>query len=167
MSAIAIVTDLIKQFEGLRLNSYYCPAGYKTIGYGHVIEQNESIGNRINKQQAESLLEKDIRKAQAALHRYCSVPLTENQQAALISFIFNFGSGKFQASTLRQKLNRGEYLNAADELLRWVHVKGGVKLQGLVKRRQIERSLFLSNAGTASIVNEIAVTSNVETDYLK
>ncbi|WP_081427791.1 lysozyme [Rickettsia felis] len=57
------------------------------------------------------------------------------QQVALISFIFNCGSGAFQASTLRQKLNRGEYLNAADELLRWVKAKGGVKLQGLLKRR--------------------------------
>ncbi|MDE8612071.1 lysozyme [Rickettsia felis] len=81
--------------------------------------------------------------------------------------MFNCGSGAFQASTLRQKLNRGEYLNAAGEMLRWVKAKGGVKLQGLVKRRAIERSLFLSEAGTASIANEIAVTSNVVTDYLK
>ncbi|MCX4084619.1 glycoside hydrolase family protein [Rickettsia hoogstraalii] len=57
------------------------------------------------------------------------------QQVALISFIFNFGSGKFQASILRQKLNRGEYLNAANELLCWVHAKDRVKLQGLVKLR--------------------------------
>nr|WP_277361050.1 lysozyme [Rickettsia asembonensis] len=89
------------------------------------------------------------------------------QQVALISFIFNFGSGKFQASTLRQKLNRGEYLNAANKLLRWVHVKGGVKLQGLVKRRQLERSLFLSGTSAASITNEIVVTSNAATNYLK
>ncbi|WP_231289984.1 glycoside hydrolase family protein [Rickettsia australis] len=64
----------------------------------------------------------------------------------------------FQASTLQQKLNRGEYLNAANELPRWVHAKGGVKLQGLVKRRNLERSLFLSEACTASIANEIVVT---------
>ncbi|MCC8406197.1 MAG: glycoside hydrolase family protein [Rickettsia endosymbiont of Sceptobius lativentris] len=57
------------------------------------------------------------------------------QQVALISFIFNFDSGKFQASTLRQKLNRGEYVNAANELLRWVHAKDRVKLQGLLTRR--------------------------------
>ncbi len=52
-------------------------------------------------------------------------------------------------------------------MLRWVKAKGGVKLQGLVKRRQIERSLFLSKADTASIANEATVTSNVETNYLK
>ncbi|WP_342270459.1 lysozyme [Rickettsia endosymbiont of Orchestes rusci] len=144
MLAITIASDLIKQFEGLRLNSYYCPAGHKTIGYGHVIEPQEQIGNRIDKQQAEDLLEKDIRKAETILYRYCRVPLTKNQQAALISFIFNCGGGAFQASTLRQKLNRGEYLNAANELLRWVNAKGRVKLQGLVKRRTIERSLFLN-----------------------
>ncbi|AFC73604.1 lysozyme [Rickettsia montanensis] len=64
------------------------------------------------------------------------MPLTENQQDALISFIFNCGAGAFQASTLRQKLNRGECANAANELLRWMHAKGGLKLQGLVKLRQ-------------------------------
>ncbi|GAA5251953.1 lysozyme [Candidatus Rickettsia kedanie] len=80
------------------------------------------------------------------------------QPAALISFISNCGAGSFQASTLRQKLNRGKYLNAATELPRWVHAKGSVKLQGLVKRRNLERSLFLSEAGTASIANEIVVT---------
>ncbi|WP_342270758.1 lysozyme [Rickettsia endosymbiont of Orchestes rusci] len=61
-----------------------------------------------------------------------------------MSFIFNCGAGAFQASTLRQKLNRGEYLLAANELLRWVHAKGRVKLQGLIRRRQLERSLFLN-----------------------
>ncbi|WP_392505727.1 glycoside hydrolase family protein [Rickettsia sp. 2024-CO-Wats] len=67
------------------------------------------------------------------------MPLTENQQAALISFIFNCGAGAFQASTLRQKLNRGEYANAANnELLRWMRAKGGLSLQGL-KHRQYYR----------------------------
>ncbi|HJD67475.1 MAG TPA: glycoside hydrolase family protein [Rickettsia endosymbiont of Bembidion lapponicum] len=67
--------------------------------------------------------------------------------------MFNCCYGTFQASTLRQKLNRSEYDNAADELLRWVKAKGGVKLQGLVKRREIERSLFLSEAATAAVVS--------------
>ncbi|MCC8377741.1 MAG: glycoside hydrolase family protein [Rickettsia endosymbiont of Graphium doson] len=62
--------------------------------------------------------------------------------------MFNCCYGAFQASTLRQKLNRSEYDNAPDELLKWVKAKGGVKLQGLVKRREIERSLFLSEAAT-------------------
>nr|WP_081463640.1 glycoside hydrolase family protein [Rickettsia slovaca] len=56
-----------------------------------------------------------------------------------MSFIFNCGAGAFQASTLQQKLNRGEYANAANELLRWMCAKGGLKLQGLVKRRQYYR----------------------------
>jgi len=154
MTAIIIAANLIKQFEGLRLTPYYCPAGHKTIGYGHVITPQESIGNRINKQQAEELLEDDIRKCQTALHKYCSVPLTENQQAALISFIFNCGVGAFQSSTLRQRLNRGEYLNAANELLRWIHAKG-VKLPGLVERREIEQSLFLSRINIAANIGNI------------
>ena len=144
MTAIRIATDLIKKFEGLRLTSYYCPAGHKTIGYGHVIKPYDRIVDRITEQQAEKLLEQDVREAENTLHKYCNVPLTENQQAALISFIFNCGGDAFRSSTLRQKLNRGEYGNAANELPRWIHTKGKVKLQGLVKRRAIERSLFLS-----------------------
>ncbi|HJD62000.1 MAG TPA: glycoside hydrolase family protein [Rickettsia endosymbiont of Degeeriella rufa] len=66
--------------------------------------------------------------------------------------MFNCCYGAFQASTLRQKLNRGEYSNAADELLRWVKAKGGVKLQGLLRCRAIERSLFLSEAAPAAII---------------
>ncbi len=137
--------DLIKQFEGLRLNAYLCPAGVKTIGYGHVIKPHEQakIGESISKEQAERLLEEDVTQAQRILYKYCSVYLSIPQKAALISFIFNCGSGAFQASTLRQKLNRGEYSSAADELLKWVH-SGGVRLNGLVKRRALERAVFLN-----------------------
>ena len=111
-----------------------------------MIRQDEDIGNHINKEQAENLLEQDVRKAENILHRYCNVLLTENQQAVLISFIFNCGGGAFQASTLWPKLNRGEYLNTANELLRWIHANGSVKLQGLVRRREKERSLFWANS---------------------
>ena len=61
---------------------------------------------------------------------------------ALVSFIFNVGAGAFQASSLRQKLNRGEYQATAEQFLRWVH-GGGRILQGLVRRRHNERALFL------------------------
>lgn len=62
-----------------------------------MITPHDQIGSKISNQQAEDLLEQDIRKAENALHRYCAVPLTENQQAALISFIFNCGAGAFQS----------------------------------------------------------------------
>lgn len=139
-----VAEDIIKSYEGLSLKPYICAGGMKTIGYGHVIKsvEEQQIGEQITKNYAEYLLEQDIAKARRSLYKYCQVPLTITQEAALISFIFNCGSGAFQASSLRQKLNRGEYLLAAEEFPKWVHVKG-IKLNGLVKRRNSERAIFL------------------------
>ncbi|MFY9590268.1 lysozyme [Rickettsia endosymbiont of Halotydeus destructor] len=135
---------MIKQFESLRLKPYYCPAGFKTIGYGHVIKPHERLylDNEITIAEAEKLLDEDINEVQIALYKYCYVYLNTNQQVALLSFIFNCGSTAFQNSTLLKKLNKSEYLQAADKFLKWVYIKGQ-KLQGLVKRRTIERAVFL------------------------
>jgi lysozyme len=144
MSKIRLAKKLIKQFEALRLNPYYCPAGFKTIGYGHVIKEYESekFVSKITIEQAEALLDDDVKYAQAALHKYCHVYLNLNQEIALISFIFNCGVKAFKSSSLRNKLNQAAYKEAADELLKWVYV-GKIKLPGLVKRRRIERAVFL------------------------
>jgi len=142
--ATAIAKNLIKEFEGLRLTQYKCSAGMPTIGYGHVIRKNERVASPITEAQAEALLDQDVKIAQSSLRCYCHVPLSPLQEAALISFTFNLGAGAFQASTLRQKLNRGEYILAADEFTKWVHA-GGVKLRGLVRRRALERKLFLAD----------------------
>jgi lysozyme len=147
-SSTDIAGDLIKNFEGLSLSPYYCLGGRKTIGYGHVLRKGEEqypLNLQITQKQAEELLKQDIEGARAALRKHCRVPLSARQEAALISFIFNCGSGAFQASAMRQKLERGEYLLAAEEFPRWVYA-GGVKLAGLIKRREVERKIFL--AGT-------------------
>jgi lysozyme len=141
--AITIAKDFIRSWEGLSLQSYKCSASVKTIGYGHVIKDTEDIGDKISKNQAESLLDRDLDKAHNVLFHYCrGLDLNHHQQAALISFIFNLGAGAFQSSSLRQKLNRGEYALASDEFLRWVHA-GGKRVNGLVRRRQAERELFM------------------------
>ena len=142
--AALLAKNIIRDFESLQLHLYICPAGKKTIGFGHVVSRYEKIPDSIKKSVAEKLLDHDIKKAQITLNKYCKVPLTHNQQAALISFIFNVGTGSFQASTLRQKLNRCEYILAANELLKWTY-SNGIKLKGLEKRRKLERSVFLNN----------------------
>jgi lysozyme len=147
-SSTDIAGDLIKNFEGLSLSPYYCLGGRKTIGYGHVLRKDEEqypLNLQITQKRAEELLEQDIVGARIALRKHCKAPLSARQEAALISFIFNCGSGAFQASALRQKLERGEYLLASNEFPRWVYA-GGVKLAGLIKRREVERKIFL--AGT-------------------
>lgn len=144
MSILEHTKHLIKQFESLRLKPYFCPAGLKTIGYGHVIKPDEvpHLDNEITLELAEKLLDEDIKKVNIVLYKYCHVPLLAHQQVALISFIFNCGSTAFRDSTLLKKLNQSEYLQAADEFLKWVYVKGK-KLKGLIKRRSIERAVFL------------------------
>lgn len=141
---------LIKKFEGLSLKPYKCPAGYNTIGYGHVIKPHEEslLSQGIVESAAEIILRGDMNLANQALNRLVSVGLNDHQRAALVSFVFNVGAGAFQASTLRQKLNRSEYACAAEQFLRWVH-GGGRQLPGLVRRRHAERELFLREYKTA------------------
>lgn len=134
---------LIKKYEGFSAKVYICPAGYETIGFGHLVRAGKDFSAGISKQQAEDLLRQDAAFAERAVLRLISVPLSDGQFDALVSFVFNLGGGALQASTLRRKLNRGEYEAAAQQFGRWVFA-GGRKLNGLVRRRAEEAALFLS-----------------------
>lgn len=132
--------DLVKEFEGCKLEAYLCPAGIPTIGYGRTY--NVSMGAVIDQEQAERFLIEDLKKASNAVKSYVSAPLNENQFSALVSFVYNIGPGQFKYSTLLAHLNFKKYQAAADEFLKWVHAKGQVS-PGLVRRREAERQLFL------------------------
>ena len=129
--------DLIKRFEGFMGEVYFCPAGYPTIGYGHVVKANEDFTDGINEEQAETLLQQDAVIAERAVLRLINVPLTDGQFDALVSFTYNLGGGALQRSTLRRKINRAEHAEVPKQLMRWVWV-GGRKLKGLVRRRTAE-----------------------------
>jgi lysozyme len=131
---------IIKFFEGFSAVPYLCPAGYMTIGYGHLIKKNE-VFNEISTQEAEELLKKDLNHAEYWVNKLITRELNENQFSALVSFTFNFGSGALQASTLRTRINRDGFDDLEDEFMRWVHANGK-KLNGLVKRREMEVKLF-------------------------
>ncbi len=133
--------SLIKQFESFAPTVYRCPAGYPTIGYGHVIKANEHFDNGIDKQQAELLLRDDVQIAERAVLRLITAPLTDGQFSALTSFTYNLGSGALQRSTLRRKVNRQAHDDVPAEFVKWVYA-GGRKLPGLVKRRRCEMMLY-------------------------
>ena len=137
--------DLIKRFEGFSPKIYICPAGYPTIGYGHVVlaHEREQFAAGITQAEATELLRKDVRIAERAVLRLISVPLTDGQFDALISFTFNLGAGALQRSTLRRKVNRGEHQAVPAELMKWVWAVGK-KLPGLVRRRQAEGVAYAS-----------------------
>lgn len=135
--------ELIKSFEGFRATSYTCPGGKPTIGRGHAIQPGESFAEPISQMQGLSILARDLTRAEAAVERLVTVPLSDNQFAALVSFTFNLGQGNLERSTLLKKLNAGDQAGAADEFGRWVKA-GGQVLEGLVRRRAAERDLFLT-----------------------
>ena len=131
--------DLIKRFEGFSPTVYTCPAGYPTIGYGHVVKPDErqQFASGITNEQAETLLRQDVQTAERAVLPLITVPLTDGQFDALVSFTFNLGAGALQRSTLRRRVNRGDHAAVPAEFRKWVWA-GGRKLQGLVRRREIE-----------------------------
>jgi GH24 family phage-related lysozyme (muramidase) len=132
--------NLIKQFEGLRLEAYRCPAGVPTIGYGTTA--NVKMGDRINAQKAEELLKRDLQRFERAVSNAVKVPISDNQFSALVCFTYNVGYGALQKSTLLKYLNQGKYQAAAQEFMKW-NRGGGRVLPGLTRRRQAEQALFL------------------------
>lgn len=140
--------EWVKPHEGCRLKAYHDPVGYPTQGYGHLLSRKKwedlSKYPDITMEQAIDWLRQDLAKAGRSVLRLITVPLTDNQYVALIDFTFNCGAGNLQVSTLRKVINRGEYEAVPDQFRRWVYASG-VKLPGLVKRRNAEALLFMED----------------------
>ena len=144
--------EIAKRFEGFhrvpktdpgRAHPYICPAGYPTIGYGHLCDPKHPP---ITEAEAEAYLAQDLKTALAATLRYCPVLATEpeGRLAAIVDFTFNLGAGRLQTSTLRRRVNQRDWPSAAKELRRWVY-GGGKVLPGLVARRAAEAAWLLGN----------------------
>lgn len=132
---------LIKGEEKFRAEAYYPTKKDKlTIGYGHT--KNVKPGDKITQEQAEKLFEQDLSEHNDTL-KHVKVKLTENEKAALSSLIYNIGGTKFYNSDLLKKLNAGDKKGAAEEFDAYITQKGTV-LNGLVKRRKLEKELFLT-----------------------
>ena len=141
--------ELAKRFEGFhrvaradlgRAQPYICPAGYWTIGYGHLCDPKHPP---ITEAEAEIYLARDLQTALVATLRYCPVLATEPEErlAAIVDFTFNLGAGRLQASTLRRRVNQRDWSAAEQELRRWVY-GGGRALPGLIARRDAEAALL-------------------------
>jgi lysozyme len=138
--------DLIKEFEGLRLRAYRCPAGVLTIGYGTTVYptgRKVQMGEQITAEQAEEYLRSDLRAFEREVERMVLVPLNSNQFAALVSFAYNLGAEALRKSTLLRLLNAHNYAGVAEQFARWTYA-AGKQLPGLVRRRAAERALFLT-----------------------
>ena len=133
--------ELIKRFEGCRLETYICPAGVFTIGYGHT--GADVIGGlKITQEEAERLLKEDLKVFEIGIKRIIKVTLNQNQFDSLVSFTFNIGLDSFRKSTLAKLINKGQFKEAANQFNRWVYANG-IKLNGLIRRRKAEKELFV------------------------
>lgn len=142
--------DLAKRFEGFhrvpkadplrRAHPYVCPAGYWTIGYGHLCDPKHPP---ITEYEADVYLAHDLVTALNATLRYCPVLATESEGrlAAILDFTFNLGAGRLQNSTLRRRINQRDWSQVASEIRRWVR-GGGRVLPGLAARREAEAELL-------------------------
>lgn len=138
---------LCKEFEGLRLKPYLCPANVWTIGYGTTFypsgERVKETDPAITREKAEELLLFELNShVLPAVLRLCPVLAKhEKRLNAVVDFTFNVGSGRLRDSTLRRKINRMDWPGAKAEFGRWIY-GGGKVLPGLVKRRAAEAALF-------------------------
>ena len=106
-----------------------------------VAHEQDQFATGITQAEATELLCKDVRIAERAVLRLISVPLTDGQFDALVSFTFNLGAGALQRSTMRRKVNRGQHEAVPAELMKWVWADGK-RLPGLVRRRRLESNFY-------------------------
>jgi lysozyme len=131
--------ELIKKFEGCRLEAYRCSANVLTIGYGHTGGVLET--DVITQDVANKLLEEDIAKFEKYVNVNVAVELNQNQFDALVAWTFNLGVGNLRSSTMLKKLNESDYDSVPSEMRRW-NKAGGKTLDGLIRRRKAEGLLF-------------------------
>jgi len=159
--------NLMHQYEGYRNKPYLCPAHIWTIGYGHVLYQDQiklpvvrkegytglirkeyplrQEDSRVwTKEEIEKLFADDVASFERGVLRLAPAVLgRQGAFDACVSFAFNAGLGNFQRSTIRMKANRREWEAAAEAFMQWTK-GGGKELPGLVKRRKAEKALFLT-----------------------
>ena len=135
--------NLIKEFEGLRLEAYQCLAGKWTIGYGHTA--NVKQGDKITEKQAEDYLRSDLESFENLVNNKSYVPqsLNQNQFDALVSFAFNLGGKNLkELCTANYPPNKKTTDHIAQEITLY-NKAGGKRVNGLADRREKEKKLFL------------------------
>ena len=142
MSALEILINLIKDSEGCKLKAYKCPAGIWTIGYGQTKGIKE--GMVWTQQQADEDIIKTALQAFNEAIKASPILSTANmeKQAAIADFVYNLGITNYNKSTLKLRVDKGNWVSASTEIKKW-NKSNGTILNGLVKRRQLEADLLL------------------------
>lgn len=144
--AVQVTAALCRRFEGFYALPYLCPAGVCTIGFGATYYEDgrpvRLTDPPVTRERAEELLLWHVRNVYLpAVVRLCPGVNTPERLAALIDFAFNLGNGNLRASTLRKRVNAGDWEAVPGELRKWC-MAGGRVLRGLQLRRQAEAALI-------------------------
>lgn len=144
--AVSLACELIARWEGFRSHPYLCPAGVPTIGYGftHYADGTSVtlFDPPMTREAAAELLAHLVRaKYLPDTLKLCPGIDTEGRAAAITSFCYNLGKGNLASSTLRRKINAGEWDQVPAQLRRWTKA-GGRELRGLMLRREAEIALI-------------------------
>ena len=142
MSALEILIKLIKDSEGCKLKAYKCPAGIWTIGYGQTKSVKE--GMEWTQQQADEDIIKTALQAINEAIKASPILATANmeKQAAIADFVYNLGITNYNKSTLKLRVDKGDWVSASTEIKKWNKSNGNI-LKGLVARRQREADLLI------------------------
>jgi len=138
---------LAELFEGFRSKPYLCPAGIPTIGFGSTYYPDGRKvtlkDTPVSVDEARVMLLEELDKCLRSVNRLCPSLKDEGTVNALVDFVYNLGAGRLQTSTLRRKINEGNFREAKKEILKW-NRGGGKILRGLVLRREAECLLIRS-----------------------
>lgn len=141
VAGLVLALGVVTAWEGYKPTAYLDPVGIPTVCYGHT-GREVVLGKKESLDKCHDLLSADLRASWDIVSRFTLVPLTNYQQAAFTSFVFNVGSENFRKSKMLRLINQNRIDDACHELPRWVYAKGK-KLQGLVNRRAAEMKLCL------------------------
>ncbi len=137
--------DLIKHFEGCRLEAYEDAVGVPTIAYGRI--KDVKMGDSCTQAQAEAWLNEELHEYEGYINDAVTVALTQNQFDSLVSWVYNLGPSNLKSSTMLKVLNKEQYADVPEQIQRW-NKAGGKVLEGLTKRRNAEALLFEGKAWT-------------------
>ncbi len=142
VNPIHIAMALVSSWEGFSARARETSGGAQVIGYGHLMQQSETIGHSISEPEATKLLRRDLGACLASLKELAKHRLTMNQEAALLSFVYDIGIDALQGSTLLDSVNEPDIAGAALALRQWRR-RDGRNSPDSVRRRQMESELFL------------------------
>ncbi len=161
--------NLIKGYEGLRMSAHYAPSEQWTVGYGHTSTARH--GMSVTEGDAERLLKDDIAPIEQLIADTVRAPLNQNENDALVSLVYNIGEENWRRSSVLRKLNEGDKLSAAQAFEMWTKARVNnelVMLDGLVRRRAAEKSLFLMPTDASLVVPtaDVQPAPECELDYV-